>query len=119
MGSPGVQVLAEVGLTEAEDPREGSADLLPLDRGADLPHPRLRLLVLGEDAVELGGGDDPLVPQAADPLQAELGELALRLGGRELGPFLPGVEAREQGTGTPPHGQTRRRACPRRPGGLR
>ena len=90
-----VEVLTEVDLPQAEDAAERRADLLAVDRGADLPHPRLRLLVLGARPVELGLGDDALADEPASPVEVQPREVPLRLGGGQLGALLPRVQADE------------------------
>ena len=91
----GVEVLPKVHLPEAEDPGEGRADLLAVDAGPDLPHPRLGLLVLGARPVELGLGEDPLAHEPADAVEVEPREVPLRLRRGQLGPLLARVEADE------------------------
>src|SRR6266508_190930 len=90
-----LEVLAEVHLPDAQEAREGRPDLLPVDGGADLAHPGLRLLVLRRGTVVIRLGRDALPVEVGHPVQVETGEVPLRLRRGELRLLLPGVQLHE------------------------
>ena len=80
----GLQVLAQVHLTEPENPRERRPDRLAPDRGLCLPRLRDRLLVLGCCLVVLRLRRDALLAQAFHSREVDRRQAALCLGGGEL-----------------------------------
>ena len=94
-GLAGLEVLAEVDLPDPQDPREGRANRLPVDGGADLADLGLRLLVLGDDTVVVGLGDDALLVESVGPVEVEPREVELGLGGLQLRLLLPRVQLHE------------------------
>ncbi len=74
---------------DAEDAGKGGSNRLALDRGLHLSHVGVGLLECGCGGVIGGLRHDLRGQELLRPLQIELGEVSLRLRGRQLGVLLP------------------------------